>query len=105
MDTDVKGTYILASSPGDEVSYFSKNGRNTYFTGALIDVLKNGIDNASEMLTLDDLYDYSKEHLNQKNFPHPIFKSELNIPPANFNPAVAYSSGKVCVPPKLKAVQ
>lgn len=85
MDTDVKGTYILASSPGDEVSYFSKNGRNTYFTGALIDVLKNGIDNSSEMLTLDDLYDYSKEHLNQKNFPHPIFKSELNIPPANFS--------------------
>ena len=106
MDTDVKGTYILASSPGDEVSYFSKNGRNTYFTGALIDVLKNGIDNSKEMLTLDDLYDYSKDHLSQKKFPHPIYKSELNIPPANFsiarNPAFSLEKLKVKISQMLR---
>lgn len=83
-DINVKGTYILASSQGDEVSYFQKNERNTYFTGTLLDILKNGIDNTEEMLALDDLYEYSKNHLAQKNFPQPIYKSELNIPSANF---------------------
>lgn len=81
---DVKGSYVLASSPGDEVSYFDKNGRNTYFTGVLLDALNKGINNAQEMIALDDLYDYSKDQLSEKNFPHPIYKSELNIPPSNF---------------------
>lgn len=81
---DVKGSYVLASSPGDEVSYFEKNGRNTYFTGVLLNVLRSGVDNASEMIALEDLYDYSKEQLSDKNFPHPIYKNELNIPPSNF---------------------
>lgn len=81
---DVKGSYVLASSPGDEVSYFEKEGRNTYFTGTLLNVLKNGIENANEMIALEDLYDYSKEQLNEKNFPHPIYKNELNIPASNF---------------------
>jgi Caspase domain len=81
---DVKGSYVLASSPGDEVSYFEKTGRNTYFTGVLLDVLKSGIENASEMIALEDLYEYSKDHLTEKNFPHPIYKNELNIPASNF---------------------
>lgn len=80
----VKGSYVLASSPGDEVSYFEKNGRNTYFTGVLLNILKSGVDNANEMIALEDLYDYSKEQLSDKNFPHPIYKNELNIPPSNF---------------------
>ena len=84
MGIDVKGSYILASSPGDEVSYFQKEQRNTYFTGVLLDLLKNGLDNSSDMLALEDIYDYTSNRLIQKNFPKPIFKSELNIPPANF---------------------
>ena len=81
---DVKGSYVLASSPGDEVSYFEKTSRNTYFTGVLLDVLKSGIENSSEMIALEDLYEYSKDHLTEKNFPHPIYKNELNIPASNF---------------------
>jgi hypothetical protein len=96
---DVKGSYVLASSPGDEVSYFEKNGRNTYFTGVLLNALKNGVDSANEMLALEDLYDYSKEHLSKKNFPHPIFKNELNIPPSNFfiarNPSFSFEKLKL----------
>ncbi|MFI5186404.1 MAG: caspase family protein, partial [Chitinophagales bacterium] len=81
---DVKGSYVLASSPGDEVSYFEKNSRNTYFTGVLLHALNEGIENSNEMIALDDLYEYSKDHLAEKNFPHPIYKNELNIPPSNF---------------------
>ncbi len=88
---DVKGTYMLTSSPGDEVSYFDKNEHNTYFTGSLLSVLKNGIDNSNEMLALEDLFEYTQNELQQKNFPQPVSKSQLNIPPSRFfvarNPA------------------
>ncbi len=108
-EIDVKGTYILTSSPGDEVSYFDKKGRNTYFTGALLDVLNKGIDNTNEMLALDDLYDQAHTQLQEKNFPQPISKSQLNIPASQFfiarnpafsteklkrRPAILYSQGK-----------
>ncbi|HMG67007.1 MAG TPA: caspase family protein, partial [Chitinophagaceae bacterium] len=83
-DFDVKGSYILTSSPGDDVSYFEKDARHTFFTGALIDVLENGIDNTNDMLALEDLYEYAKEVLSEKKFPHPNAKNELNIPPSDF---------------------
>ncbi len=81
---DVKGSYILTSSPGDDVSYFEKNERNTYFTGALLDALENGVDNTNEMLALEDLYDYTKDVMTEKKFPQPNEKSDLNIPASGF---------------------
>ena len=94
---DVKGSYILSSSPADDVSYFEKNARHTYFTGALLDVLETGVDNTNDMLTLEDIYDYSKDVLIEKKFPIPNAKNELNIPPSSFfiarNPS--FSSDKL----------
>ncbi len=82
---DVEGTYFLASSPGDDVSYFDKSMPNTFFTGALLEVLTKGLDNSSEMLSLNDMYDYSKHYLQQKkSSQQPAFKNHMNIPPANF---------------------
>jgi TPR repeat protein len=81
---DVRGSYILTSSPGDELSYFSEGASQTYFTGSLLKVLETGLDNAKEMLTLDDLYQESRDLLLQQNLPEPGSKSDLNIPPANF---------------------
>ncbi|HEY4148366.1 MAG TPA: caspase family protein [Chitinophagaceae bacterium] len=81
---DVKGSYILTSSPGDDVSYFQKDARHTYFTDALLEILQNGIDSSNDMLALEDLYDYTKEILTEKKFPQPNAKSELNIPPSGF---------------------
>jgi len=81
---DVKGSYILASSPADDVSYFERNARHTFFTGALLDVLENGIDNTNEMLALDDLRSYTTEVFLEKKFPHPDARSDLNIPPSDF---------------------
>lgn len=81
---DVKGSYILTSSPGDDVSYFEKDARNTYFTSALLDILQNGIDNTRDMLALSDLYEYTTEVMEEKKFPLPHARNELNIQPSNF---------------------
>jgi len=74
-----------------------KNARNTYFTGALLEALSKGIDNTSEMLALEDIYEYADKKMSEKNLPRPNVKSELNIPFSNFfiarNPS--FSSDKL----------
>ena len=82
LDVQVTGTYILASSESDEVSYYDKNKRNTFFTGSLLDTFTNGIDNAKEMLALNDLYENARSHLDQRQ--QPRFKDKLNISPSDF---------------------
>ena len=81
---DVKGTYILASSSSDEVSYFNKNNRNTYFTESIVNTLTNGLDDSREMVALEDLYERIKQNQEDKNLSIPIYKNGLNIPASNF---------------------
>jgi hypothetical protein len=81
---EVKGSYVLASSSADESSYFSRDNRNTYFTSALLQVLKSGVANEFEMLSLEDIYEETGKILKDKKLSLPYFKNELNIPPANF---------------------
>ncbi len=81
---DVKGTYILTSSSGEEVSFFDKNKRNTFFSGEIINLLKNGVENHKEQIALDDIYENVTTTLKQRNLPEPRHKSELNIPISNF---------------------
>lgn len=52
----IKGTYTLASSPDNEVSFARPEQTYTEFTGGLIDILWNGYQGAGEYLTLEDLY-------------------------------------------------
>ena len=95
---NVTGTYILTSSSYDEVSLFDKDNKHTYFTSALIEILQSGIANEKETITLDDLYNYTKDLLLKKRLPHPTFKSGLTIPPSAFsiasNPSFSYENLK-----------
>src|SRR5205085_8891000 len=95
---NVKGTYTLTSS-GDEASYFDKGAQNTFFTGALLELLKKGTEDATkEMLSLEDIYKLSSEKLVSEKFPKPNSKNELNIPAKDFlfarNPAFSFEKLK-----------
>ena len=81
---DVKGTYIFASSSGDEVSYFNAVNQHTFFTGEMISVFKNGLENNHEKIALKDVYEAVAHNLKEKNFPEPRYKNDLNIPLSNF---------------------
>lgn len=98
---EVEGTYILASSQGHEVSYFNPTDRNTYFTAAIIEVLKKGIDRTREKISLDDLYERSKQLLINRKFPAPIQQKGLNIHTHDYflapNPAFSLDSLKAAV--------
>lgn len=73
----VSGTFTLASTSADESAYFKKEASNTYFTGYLIDILRNGIANTNEMLSLQDLFEHTKKKLADAKLPAPTCKSQL----------------------------
>lgn len=75
-ELDIKGSYLITSSTGVEKSFFEKNMRNTFFTGGLLEVIKNGVGNESETISLDALYNSLKN--NQKHS-SPQRKTNLNI--------------------------
>ncbi len=88
---NVAGTYTFASSSPDEVSFYHPEKNNTFFTGEIINVLRNGLDNNKENIALNDIYETVSSNLKEKNFPEPHFKSELTIKPADFY--IAHNQG------------
>ena len=67
QDLTVKGTYTLTSSDSQEVSYFDTDGTHTLFTGELLEILKSGVDNGKEMVSLSDLYAELSRNTRKKN--------------------------------------
>jgi tetratricopeptide (TPR) repeat protein len=53
---EIAGAYTLTSSPKNRTSQAPTGARNTAFTGELLSLLRAGIDNASEGLSLDEIY-------------------------------------------------
>jgi hypothetical protein len=85
VDIDIHGTYTLASSPGNRVSKFDDEQRNTEFTGAFINILKNGLDNHNNIITLDNIYskiraDFVNRNNHGENIYEPMKSNKLNVP-------------------------
>ncbi len=83
-DIDIHGTYTLASSPGHRVSKFNEEQRNTEFTGAFINILKHGLDNNTDIITLDNIYseirsDFVKRNNQGENIYEPMKSNKLNV--------------------------
>jgi len=53
---DVEGIYVMTSAPATSPSIALPGARNTAFTGGLLGILRDGIPESSELLSLDDLY-------------------------------------------------
>jgi hypothetical protein len=68
---DVAGTFALASAPRSLVSLFVPGERHTMFTGALIRLLRDGLDNHDPVLTLPVVYHELTLRLRQVNGPSP----------------------------------
>lgn len=68
---DLQGTFALASAPANMPSIAPKGARHTAFTGQLLRVLDDGIDNGKEVLTLEDIYDHMRREMNRADLPEP----------------------------------
>lgn len=53
---NIDSTYVIASSPSNRPSIFKDEKRNTEFTSSLIDVIKKGVPNSRNFVSLEDIY-------------------------------------------------
>ena len=53
---DVASTYVLTSTSAVRPSYAPPGERNTAFTGALLSVLRDGVDNGESLLRITEMY-------------------------------------------------
>lgn len=84
-NVSIKGSYILASSAADQVSYFNADHSSTYFTNEFINVFIKGRSNDKEWLSIDDVYETLNKNLFEKKLPLPHVKSDLTIPTSHFH--------------------
>jgi hypothetical protein len=68
---DVGGVYALSSAPAYDVSVAEPDAEYTAFTGALLELLGNGVPGDASTLTLASLYPHLKKALVDKNYPEP----------------------------------
>lgn len=71
MATPPAGTYLIASTGTDRASIAPTGARFTAFTGALIELLNEGIPGGPEYLTLDEIYRQLRETLMARAAPEP----------------------------------
>ncbi|MFG2955407.1 esterase-like activity of phytase family protein [Streptomyces sp. NPDC048291] len=60
---DVEGAYVMTSAPRDRPSHAPDPKRCTLFTGALVDVMRQGLPDGPEMLGLRDLFLEAKRRI------------------------------------------
>ncbi|MEU6247132.1 DivIVA domain-containing protein [Glycomyces sp. NPDC047010] len=66
----IKGHFTLTSSPANSPSY-AFEGRYTAFTGLLLDVLDEGIAEAGDLLSLNDIYKELARRAHARGLPEP----------------------------------
>ncbi len=72
-NNDVEGLFILASAGEFETALYPEDKPNepTFFSGKLIDILKNGLHTAGEYITLNDIYNELKYYSKKNGLPEP----------------------------------
>jgi predicted restriction endonuclease len=69
--TDIEGTYTLTSAPPTKTSLAPEGAEFTAFTHELIEVIRSGIPEAGNFLTLDQIFDHIKAEMAAKARPRP----------------------------------
>lgn len=70
---DFEGTYIMTSAAADEPALFPVGHpeKPTYFTGKLVEILHEGLDNEQQFCTLRDIYDKIEYDFETEGLPQP----------------------------------
>jgi osmoprotectant transport system substrate-binding protein len=71
MFADIKGTYVLAAADHAAHVPEDQDAACTSFTGALLDLIRKGINDGPEELTLEDIYPRLRDHLSEIDLPEP----------------------------------
>ena len=68
---DLKGTYTLASCPANSPAMAPPGEEHTAFTGEMLRVLKEGIDNDKEGISLEDIFSCIRKDCIRRSLPEP----------------------------------
>lgn len=70
---DFRGSYVITSAPEDQPALFPVDQPEapTYFTGKLLDVIENGLENDSEYCSLRDIYQAIRDFSYDQRLPLP----------------------------------
>lgn len=72
---EIRGAVTLAAAPATKVAIAPPGARNTAFTGALLTVLRRGVADGPELLTLELIYEHIRSLLNAEGYPLPQIQS------------------------------
>jgi hypothetical protein len=78
-ELDINGTYLLTATPRTQKALAPVGDRNSAFTGALLRLLREGIDNDSEFIHVDELYFHLHRDLHSRGFPTPRQRQDDSI--------------------------
>nr|WP_232541698.1 tetratricopeptide repeat protein [Nocardia bovistercoris] len=78
QQTEVGGTYVLTAAPRDKVALVLDGEEHTAFTGRLLRLLTDGVPEASELLSIDDLYRHLYRTMQAEGLPIPQKHGTLN---------------------------
>jgi uncharacterized caspase-like protein len=70
-ELDIKGTYVLTATGMTDKAIAPEGDRHTAFTGALLRLLRDGIDNGREFLCVSDLHPHLADELRARSLPQP----------------------------------
>ncbi|MEU4739333.1 tetratricopeptide repeat protein [Actinosynnema sp. NPDC023658] len=68
---DIDGTYLLTSAQRDQVALVLPGEDHTAFTGRLLRLMRNGVPDGDEYLTIDDLYRQLSTVMTGEGLPRP----------------------------------
>jgi hypothetical protein len=68
---EITGVCSITSAPSNQLSIAPKGKKHTAFTGRLLHVLENGIDNQADGLTIVSIFDRVRRDLVSENYPEP----------------------------------
>jgi caspase domain-containing protein len=68
---EVEGSYVLTSAPRDKTALIVEGEKHTAFTGRLIRLLNEGIEDGNELLTIGDLYRHLRSSMRADSLPVP----------------------------------
>lgn len=74
----INGACIITSSSHKEQSFFDENGKHTFFTDELIEILNNGSEKSDMLLSINDVYDNIQKQLRSKNISEPQRRDNLD---------------------------
>ncbi|MFJ2177581.1 tetratricopeptide repeat protein [Streptomyces sp. NPDC087851] len=73
------GAFVLTASPRDRVALAPDGERHTAFTGEMLTLLRDGIEDGPELIDLDTLHRVLEERLRAKNRPLPQRSQENGV--------------------------